>query len=635
MLYANPPASPLVRDGRIRDAELQTAVDRAFARESAESIELDAGMASYALAVTPVPEEGYANVYGLDVTERRRVESELRRDESDIRALYRIASRPSLDLGARVRKLLTLMPQHFGPGVAVLSRLVPDVLEVVDVSAPNPRVSPGTVHVLEETISVEVVRRGDVVAISDLSRSGWSDHPAHRQLGLGSFIGAPIGIEGHIDGVLSFSSLEPMANPFRSSDVDFLRLMAGWIGGEMERDRITQELADANRDLREAAVRARELAIAADDANQAKGEFLAAMSHEIRTPLHGIIGSVDVLRGGPLDDQSRAIVDVLEASADDLMRIVDDVLDFSKIESRELVLELRAVDVRRLLDESARLYAASAETKGVDLEVLVEDDVPSQLLTDPTRLRQVAGNLVANGVKFTTEGGVLVHVEIRGRSDPQATTSPETLRLEVTDTGIGMDAATVARAFDLFSQADASTSRRYGGTGLGLAITRRLVELMGGSIHVTSHPGRGTTVTVDLPLNRATTVASTVDDTASLRPAAAPPAALRVGTLDDLSLPSGRSVEDGTVRGRVLVVDDDGAAARVAQMLLERHGMSVEVAMTGAEALDRLATSAPDLVLLDCRLPGMDGFEVARRQRQAEVQSARAPVPLIATTADV
>lgn len=267
--------------------------------------------------------------------------------------------------------------------------------------------------------------------------------------------------------------------------------------------------------------------------------------------------------------------------------------------------------------------------------MLVEDDVPSQLLTDPTRLRQVAGNLVANGVKFTTEGGVLVHVEIRGRSDPQATTSPETLRLEVTDTGIGMDAATVARAFDLFSQADASTSRRYGGTGLGLAITRRLVELMGGSIHVTSLPGRGTTVTVDLPLNRATTVASTVDDTASLRPAAAPPAALRVGTLDDLSLPSGRSVEDGTVRGRVLVVDDDGAAARVAQMLLERHGMSVEVAMTGAEALDRLATSAPDLVLLDCRLPGMDGFEVARRQRQAEVQSARAPVPLIATTADV
>ncbi len=341
----------------------------------------------------------------------------------------------------------------------------------------------------------------------------------------------------------------------------------------------------------------------AEQANQAKGYFLATMSHEIRTPMNGVIGMAELL----LEDRSLAAgqrehVGLIASSAHSLLAIINDILDFSKIEAGKLELEAVDFELRALVDELSSLYAIRASEKSLLFRCTLAADVPSRINGDPTRLRQILNNFLSNAVKFTAAGEIALHVE----RIAAAAADTHLLRFSVRDTGIGIDSAARDRLFSPFSQADATTTRNFGGTGLGLAICKQLSLLMGGRIELDSTPGQGARISVELPF----------------APAAMLPVAAAAGESDTAAcLPAGC---------RVLLAEDNPVNQLVATKLLNKLGLSdIRLAGNGAEALEIIRREPVDLLLLDCQMPVMDGYEAARRLRAEGFA-----MPIVAMTAN-
>jgi signal transduction histidine kinase/DNA-binding NarL/FixJ family response regulator len=345
---------------------------------------------------------------------------------------------------------------------------------------------------------------------------------------------------------------------------------------------LRRQVRERTRDLSAALEAAQRLTAQAEVATRAKSAFLATMSHEIRTPLNAVIATATVLEGTSLDDEQRELVNVIRNGGDLLLSVVSDVLDFSKIEAGRLELDVTAFDLRALLHETAALMQRSAAAKGLRVNTRIDPDLPRWVKGDANRLRQVLLNLLSNAVKFTVRGTI----DLTAHAARPAAGEPWACEIAVTDTGIGIPADRAAVIFDPFTQADSSTTRRFGGTGLGLTITTHLVKLMGGSLAVASTPGAGSVFTLALRLEEAA-------------PEAVAPAL---------------SGSPERWRGwRVLLAEDNPVNQLVQRKILQKLGIACDVVANGREAVAQASHVAYDVVLLDLQMPEMDGLEAARR----------------------
>ncbi len=344
----------------------------------------------------------------------------------------------------------------------------------------------------------------------------------------------------------------------------------------------------------------------AETANQSKSAFLANMSHEVRTPMNGILGLAELLRQTELTAEQRDWLETLKDSSEALLRLLNDVLDISKVEAGRMVLEEASFDLRRELGGAISLMAAKAMQKGLPLHLEVADTVPATLLGDAFRLRQILTNLLGNAIKFTDAG----RIEVRVAEEPGAAAGHVRLRMSVHDTGIGIPEGHLAKIFTPFTQADSSVTRRFGGSGLGLSICARLAEMMHGHAWAENRPGGGSIFHV---------VCEFSSDGAMPSPDQASP-------VDD-------GADSARKSRRILLVEDNLVNQKVALALLLRRGHAVEVAHHGEEALAALALNAFDIVLMDVQMPVMDGLEATRRIRAREVQNNLPRQFIVAMTA--
>ena len=425
--------------------------------------------------------------------------------------------------------------------------------------------------------------------------------------GISSLLDAGIIVNGRLIGVFCIEQIG-LRRAWHVDEELFVGTLAALVAQlrvHADHQRAQEELRKTNLRLEESAARARELAREAQEASQAKSRFLMQMSHEIRTPMNAVLGMADLLEESSLNPDQLRFLGILQSAGNHLLGVIDDILDFSKLESHSVHLAEHPFDLHHLAEKCAQFIAVKAMEKAIEVAYSVAPGIPQFILGDEQRLRQVILNLMGNAIKFTDNGSISLVIEPAG---------DHRLRLTVRDTGIGIPPDQLSKIFQRFYQTDLSLSRRYGGTGLGLTITREIVELMDGEIHVASTVGEGSVFTVLLPLRPASP-----DQVASLASAVS---AARSGPTSTPLPPM-----------RLLLAEDLPVNRDMIRFYLQGQPVEITEAVNGREAVERCARQRFDLVLMDVEMPEMDGLTAMQRIRDAETQSGSPPVPIYALTA--
>ena len=516
---------------------------------------------------------GYASI-SRDITELKRTEDEVARQARRIRSLCELAARSAGTSDADVEAALRLGCEWFGMEFAVVMRAEGARYTVSHAWTPGPPIAVGEEGELTGTFSALALAGAGPLSIHHADASPLREHPAHAGRGIEAFLGVAILEHEEPVGTLGFSSRSPREAPFGPGDHDMVTLLAQWVGSILGRQRAQRALVAMKE--------------AAEAANRAKSEFLANVSHEIRTPMTAILGYADLLSDpGLAPPEQTDYLDTIRRNGEHLLTVLNDILDLSQIEAGKLTLEPVACSPTDLVTQVTSLMRLRAVRKGLAFGVEYAGPIPARIQVDPTRLRQILLNLLGNAIKFTEVGAVRLRVGLVA----------EGLRFEVSDTGVGIAPEAQSRLFQPFTQVDASPTRRFGGTGLGLMITKRLVEMLGGTIAVETAPGRGSTFRVTIDPGPLAGVALLTGPAADAGPptAAPEPPAVRL---------EGR---------RVLVAEDGADNQRLISFYLRKAGAEVVVAENGEVACARVweaeAAGRPfAVVLMDMQMPVLDGY---------------------------
>ena len=467
---------------------------------------------------------------------------------------------------------------------------------------------------------------------ADETMRPWRTEAAKRSYS--SCISLPLNHEDKVFGVLTIYSAQP--NSFDTEEAAMLFELANDLAfgirslkARIERDAALQQLRVTARDLAQAnaqieqeraqlAERVTERTDQLQQANKAKDAFLATMSHEIRTPLGGLLGMIEMLGLTKLTDEQIEMLSVAQNSGKSLLRIVDDILDWSKIEAGKLELASQTVSIQELMRDVATTFAGSSSAKGIVMQYSFDDRLSAAHVCDPLRIAQILNNFTSNAIKFTTLGNVVVSADLLTQQGEY-----EEVRFSVKDSGIGIDHEHLTRLFQHYEQASADTARMYGGTGLGLSICRRLADLMDGQISVVSTPGEGSTFSFTVKLLVAD---ESAQNDVQLR-------AIERERREKISNATPLSAHGEPAH--ILVVDDHPVNRTLLKHQLEQLGLQVEIAAYGIVALSLWWTGKFDMVITDCHMPEMDGYELTRSIREMETQTNRTRIPIIAWTANV
>jgi signal transduction histidine kinase/CheY-like chemotaxis protein len=545
-----------------------------------------------------------------------------------IRRIYQITNEYDKGLEFQIIELLKLGLERFNLDIAILSNIEDGNYTVVHCVTPEGvELNPGDEFELGITYCNITCTAKAPVAIEHMGEHDkYSSHPAYAAFQLESYIGVPIRVNNRLFGTLNFSSPTPYPRKFEEVDIDALQLMARWIEVELHRAEQEHKLKQAN---------------------QYKTEFLSNMSHEIRTPMNGIMGALKLLTDTKLTDKQSRLVSLALSSSRTLGALLNDILDISKIEAGKIELSETPFELDALAEEIVGAQRLKLTSGQVQLNYRFDQVDQYHLLGDELRLKQILNNLISNAIKFTNQGTVSLTVS-QLSTEQVKDRNVGCFRFAVTDTGIGLTEAQAHKLFERFAQADKSTTRKYGGTGLGLSISKSLVELMGGNIGVHSEYGKGATFWFTLPLTLLSAKPDIVKSASkksdghhsdrnhserthahSSQPHKATNQ-LKQSTSHTLTQSS--THVDPQLKGHVLLVEDNDINQQIAEGFLEQLGLSYDVATNGQEALDMIQRSSYKLVLMDCLMPIMDGYQATHEIRK--LPSPLNTLPVLALTAN-